>query len=150
MDLDCSTRCGRLNADYTDYLERMNTHTYEIVDAALRHPDILIDVWGPGWKGYDPALPLSVNVKRRQARLSQLERSRRENDDAVEEKRRMGLVPEQNYPHASRRPDAPEAVDERQDPPWNELDDETICGDMIFEAAWTISWVDWGVRSEGH
>ncbi|WVQ79250.1 hypothetical protein IAT38_001346 [Cryptococcus sp. DSM 104549] len=62
--------------DYTDYLERMNTHTYEIVDAALRHPHLIVDVWGPGWAGYDRSIPLSANVRKRAHRLSQLEKSR--------------------------------------------------------------------------
>lgn len=64
--------------DYKDYLERMNTHTYELVDAALRHPSIQVDVWGPGWAGYDASLPLSVNVKRRSWRIYRLEKARKE------------------------------------------------------------------------
>nr|XP_019043618.1 hypothetical protein I302_08198 [Kwoniella bestiolae CBS 10118]OCF22548.1 hypothetical protein I302_08198 [Kwoniella bestiolae CBS 10118] len=63
--------------DYKDYLERMNTHTYEIVDAALRHPQLSVDVWGPGWEGYDRSIPLSANIRKRAHRLAQLESSRR-------------------------------------------------------------------------
>lgn len=80
----------------------MNTHTYEIVDgkvmtlpksiiaeisiAALRHRHLQADVWGPGWAGYDITLPLSVNVRRRQHRLAQLERSQRDFERRVTEK----------------------------------------------------------------
>ncbi|WVQ75041.1 hypothetical protein IAR50_004650 [Cryptococcus sp. DSM 104548] len=62
--------------DYKDYLERMNTHTYEIVDAALRHPGLIVDVWGPGWAGYDRSIPLSANIRKRSHRTSQLEKSK--------------------------------------------------------------------------
>lgn len=69
----------------------MNSHTYEIVDgecisivtarltslAALRHPHLITDVWGPGWAGYDRSIPLSVNVRRRAHRIAQLEASKR-------------------------------------------------------------------------
>ncbi|ODN78592.1 hypothetical protein L202_04199 [Cryptococcus amylolentus CBS 6039] len=70
--------------DYKDYLERMNTHTYEIVDAALRHPGLIVDVWGPGWAGYDRSIPLSANIRKRSHRISQLEKSK----EAFEKKRR--------------------------------------------------------------
>lgn len=43
----------------------MNTHTYEIVDAALRHPLVDVDVWGPKWKHWDPSLSVAENVRRR-------------------------------------------------------------------------------------
>ncbi|WVN86840.1 uncharacterized protein L203_102014 [Cryptococcus depauperatus CBS 7841] len=72
--------------DYVDYLERMNTHTYEIVDAALRHPHLIVDVWGPGWAGYDKSLPLSANVRKRAHRISQLEKSKAEFDERQKEK----------------------------------------------------------------
>lgn len=51
--------------DFHDYLERMNTNTYEIIDAAIRHPQIDIDIWGPYWSGWDPTVPVSENVRRR-------------------------------------------------------------------------------------
>ncbi|WWC92732.1 uncharacterized protein L201_007691 [Kwoniella dendrophila CBS 6074] len=66
--------------DYNDYLERMNTHTYEIVDAALRHPHLIVDVWGPGWEGYNRSIPLSHNVRNRQNRIARLEQSKEEFD----------------------------------------------------------------------
>lgn len=53
----------------------MNTHTYEIVDSAFRHPLIArVDVWGPGWNGWDPDLDLGENVRRRMWRVSELDR----------------------------------------------------------------------------
>ena len=78
----------------------MNSHTYEIVDgeyalllrsltdmvvcaAALRIPHLKVDVWGPGWAGYDRHLSLSTNIRRRQCRLSELERW----DEEAEERR---------------------------------------------------------------
>ncbi|KAJ9095307.1 hypothetical protein QFC21_005673 [Naganishia friedmannii] len=61
--------------DYHDYLERMNTHTYEIVDAAIRHPDISrLDVWGPKWRYWDPTVALSENMRRRMWWLDELEK----------------------------------------------------------------------------
>ena len=59
----------------------MNTHTYEIVDAALRHPHVIADVWGPGWAGYNRSVPLSENVRRRAWRVAELEASRRDHED---------------------------------------------------------------------
>ncbi|KAJ9119301.1 hypothetical protein QFC24_005772 [Naganishia onofrii] len=61
--------------DYHDYLERMNTHTYEIVDAAIRHPGISrLDIWGPKWRYWDPTVALSENVRRRMWWLDELEK----------------------------------------------------------------------------
>ncbi len=58
------------------------------IAAALRHPGVQADVWGPGWAGYDPLLSLSVNVRRRQHRLVQLERSKREFMEKREKERK--------------------------------------------------------------
>ncbi|KAL7425098.1 hypothetical protein Q5752_000786 [Cryptotrichosporon argae] len=66
--------------DYDDYRTRANTHTYELIDAALEHPHVDVDVWGPGWAGYDFAVPLSVNVKRRANRLAALDAARGAHD----------------------------------------------------------------------
>ncbi|OWZ54426.1 hypothetical protein C349_03544 [Cryptococcus neoformans var. grubii Br795] len=73
--------------DYKDYLERMNTHTYEIVDAALRHPHLIVDVWGPGWAGYNKSIPLSANIRKRAHRVSQLEKSKNEFEKKQRKKR---------------------------------------------------------------
>lgn len=35
------------------------------VDAALAHPRVEVDVWGPGWAKWDDALPLSENLAHR-------------------------------------------------------------------------------------
>ena len=72
--------------DYHDYLERMNTHTYEIVDSALRHPLIEdVDVWGPGWSGWHPDLDIGENVRRRMWRIAELERDVADRSRAEEE-----------------------------------------------------------------
>lgn len=53
----------------------MNTHTYEIVDSALRHPLISrVDVWGPGWNGWDPEVNIGENVRRRMWRVSEIDK----------------------------------------------------------------------------
>lgn len=63
-----------LALDYRDYLDRMNTHTYEIVDSLLRHPLVSkVDVWGPGWNGWDNDIDIGENVRRRMWRVWQLE-----------------------------------------------------------------------------
>ncbi|CAD6581519.1 MAG: hypothetical protein CYPHOPRED_001599 [Cyphobasidiales sp. Tagirdzhanova-0007] len=63
--------------DFKDYLERMNSHSYELwavffvqsldswVDAAMRHPRVQSDVWGLGWAGWDESLTLSENLAAR-------------------------------------------------------------------------------------
>lgn len=52
---------------YADYLTRMNTYKYEIVDAAIKHPSIDAEVWGPSWDDYswDNSLSMSQNMKKR-------------------------------------------------------------------------------------
>ncbi|GHJ89456.1 hypothetical protein NliqN6_5858 [Naganishia liquefaciens] len=67
--------------DYHDYLERMNTHTYEIVDAAIRHPHIArLDVWGPKWRYWDADVPVSENIRRRMWWIRELEARRAERE----------------------------------------------------------------------
>ncbi|CDZ97942.1 hypothetical protein [Phaffia rhodozyma] len=51
--------------DFQDYITRMNTHTPELISAALAHPDLETDAWGPGWKGWDSSLMLSENLAKR-------------------------------------------------------------------------------------
>lgn len=108
----------------------MNTHTYEIVDAALRHPNVIVDVWGPGWKGYDKAIPLSLNLKRRQYRIHQLEKSKEDYELAVSRKkgggRWFGEQQEQD-------------VGEWVEPEWTCTDEENECGEVKFDIVWTIS-----------
>lgn len=64
----------------------MNTHTYEIIDAAIRHPHVArLDVWGPKWRYWDPDAPLSENMRRRMWWIDELETRKR----IVEERLRM-------------------------------------------------------------
>ena len=63
----------------------MNTHTYEIVDSALRHPLIEhVDVWGPKWSGWHPDLDIGENVRRRMWRIAELERDEADRSRAEE------------------------------------------------------------------
>lgn len=123
-------------------------HRTETVTAALRHPYIITDVWGPGWKGYDPDLTLSVNVQRRARRIEQLERSEADYEKRIrldakrrakEVKRRakwakwtLGLV------DLGLSEDV--EVEPWQAPDW-ELQYEEGCGPVKWEAVWTISYV---------
>jgi hypothetical protein len=52
-----------------------------LILAALRHPNIITDVWGPGWKGWDNGLTISGNAKRRARRIEQIERSKAEYEE---------------------------------------------------------------------
>lgn len=124
-----------------------NSHADTAV-AALRHPHIITDVWGPGWRGYNRDLTLSVNVQRRARRIEQLERSKAAYEKqkrhdarkrAKEAKRRakwakwtFGLVdlvvPEETQ------------LGPWQAPDW-ELEYEEGCGPVKWEAVWTISYV---------
>ena len=108
----------------------MNTHTYEIVDAALRHSNAIVDVWGPGWKGYNSSEPLSVNIKRRQNRIHQIESS--EADYAAEAQRRKARGWFARTEEAEMEPwSIPDwAVDQ---------ENQHICGEVKFDIVWTIS-----------
>lgn len=46
----------------------MNTHTPELISASLDHPWVETDVWGPGWKGWDPQRSISDNLSRRRVK----------------------------------------------------------------------------------
>lgn len=124
--------------DYHDYLERMNTHTYEIVDAAIRHPDISrLDVWGPKWRYWDPTVALSENVRRRMWWLDELE------------KRSLLLQP----PQGRKSGTAADSVDgnqiraeelmtrEEMDAWWLAVKDgrSELCPPKGFDLVWTIS-----------
>lgn len=43
----------------------MNTHTPELISAALDHPFVETDVWGPGWKGWSRKRKISENLTNR-------------------------------------------------------------------------------------
>jgi hypothetical protein len=100
----------------------MNTHTYEIVDAALRLSNVTVDVWGPGWKGYDKSWPLSANIKRRQHRLHQLQQARAQH----------ALTSDAELSESS----ATRA--EWVEPEWPSFKDSQ-CGSIVFDVVWTIS-----------
>ena len=42
-----------------------STVIYEFIDASLRDPGIITDVWGPGWGEWDSKTSLSANLDRR-------------------------------------------------------------------------------------
>ncbi|WVR08129.1 hypothetical protein IAU60_005175 [Kwoniella sp. DSM 27419] len=141
--------------DYNDYLERMNTHTYEIVDAALRHPHISVDVWGPGWAGYDRSIPLSANVRKRAHRLAQLETSKAEFEHRQELERmekEEELKVRRKKEWLSRRFEISRPPVEGGDlledgleeelwdrPPWDEAVPEECSSDVQFDIVFTIS-----------
>ncbi|ADV22474.1 Hypothetical Protein CGB_E3050W [Cryptococcus gattii WM276] len=110
--------------DYKDYLERMNTHTYEIVDAALRHPHLIVDVWGPGWAGYNRSIPLSANIRKRAHRVSQLEKSKAEFEKKQRNKR--GNLAEGEEQETWQTPDWPDVVPDE-------------CSDVRYDVVLTIS-----------
>lgn len=149
--------------DYEDYLSRMNTHTYEIVDAASRYPDLKVDVWGPEWKGYDSSLPLSENVRRRAWRVQQLEedkaaweaqkdaderdRRTREEEEAKKWKNRVrshpavqlllkAIAPENASPPSLPREEQPEWTPRDE---WDQPGHE--CASVQWDIVWTISCV---------
>ncbi|WWD20263.1 hypothetical protein CI109_104739 [Kwoniella shandongensis] len=140
--------------DYNDYLERMNTHTYEIVDAALRHPHLIVDVWGPGWAGYDRSIPLSANIRKRAHRIAQLESSKadfekiqREQADEKEKERkwrekREWLSRTFEVTRAPVRGDEVVMGEEEEErwarPEWNEEVPEE-CSEVRFDVVLTIS-----------
>lgn len=96
--------------------------------AALRHPDLEVDVWGPGWSGYDPQAALSVNIKRRQNRLAQLERVKSAQEGTKRGSETSSQVAGQQSMEKSE--------DERL-LPWDE--NEERCGYVRFDLVWTIS-----------
>jgi hypothetical protein len=112
----------------------MNTHTYEIVDAALRHPNAIVDVWGPGWKGYDISLPVSVNVKRRQQRIHQLEQSKTEHEIARFSQKGGAWF-------GTRVDSQGEEVGEWVEPEWIVSDEPVGCGPVRYDIVLTISYV---------
>ncbi|ORY34796.1 hypothetical protein BCR39DRAFT_461978 [Naematelia encephala] len=125
--------------DYIDYLERMNTHTYEIVDAAIRHPHTTVDVWGPGWAGYDRSVPLSTNIRRRQRRLEQLAIAKAE-FEADQEERRKEVGRQNRWARWTTKPLEVFVEKHFVAPPWPDwATEEDTCGDENFDIVWTIS-----------
>ncbi|KAL1413682.1 hypothetical protein Q8F55_001461 [Vanrija albida] len=132
---------------YDDYLERMNTHTYEIVDAAIRHPNVIVDVWGPGWSGYDWNVTLSVNVKRRANRVADIELHKevheKNADAAAQEYRREQWATNRKewarkFLDVTRPPDPSDYQVPFQAPTWKHFDDE--CNSVVkYDIVWTFS-----------
>jgi len=114
--------------------------------AALRHPNIITDVWGPGWKGWDNGLTISGNSACRARRIEQLERSKAE----YEEQLRLRALARQKEVEKSQawakwtlgmsRMVLPEETDYPlwQEPQWSEQYEEG-CGPVKWEIVWTIS-----------
>ena len=114
----------------------------------MRHPLIITDVWGPGWKGYNPDLTLSVNVQRRARRIEHLERSRAEHEKRLrrDAKRRAKEI-KRRAKWAKWTLGLVDIVleDEIEVGPWTppdwEAEYEEGCGPVKWEAVWTISYV---------
>jgi hypothetical protein len=132
----------------------MNTHTYEIVDAALRHPNVIVDVWGPGWKGYNQSIPLSRNVEMRARRISQLEQSeavwkaakRQAREDWEGQERRRERRARWGWADVARIPGTVESfqaeplhVGPWEVPEWGEGDVGEGCSDVRWDIVWTMS-----------
>lgn len=126
----------------------MNTHTYEIVDASLRHPGVITDVWGPGWAGYNKSVPLSENVRRRAWRVAQMEESK----EAYEARRKARfdgqmkvfmrrLKGDWDFANVQSVPVSEEEEGEAEQwaaPEW-EGDDGACHPTVQFDVVWTIS-----------
>lgn len=119
--------------------------------AALRHENVIVDVWGPGWAGYDWDVPLSTNVKRRANRVASLEASLVEHQEMIrigkEEKERQArerlarswyqtlFGSSQDEEEEEPEDDAPPPFVQ---PPWTSFHEE--CSPAVrFDAVWTIS-----------
>ncbi|KAK4686530.1 hypothetical protein P7C73_g3598, partial [Tremellales sp. Uapishka_1] len=120
----------------------MNTHTYEIIDAAFRHPHITVDVWGPSWAGYNRSIPLSENVRRRAHRIAQLERSKEQwelEKWQKNEEREAIIEKERRRWWSSSKVDVPPLGDsDWVAPEWDDTLD-AACGPVQFEIVWTFS-----------
>lgn len=118
----------------------------DLTIAAIRHPNLVTDVWGPGWKGWNNDYTMSVNVQRRARRIEQLERSK---TDHAEQVRRHALAREKALARQAAwakwtfgligdyLPDLGE-VGAWKEPDWLE-DYGQDCGSVRWEVVWTIS-----------
>ena len=114
----------------------------------MRHPNTIVDVWGPGWAGWDRTLPLSVNVRRRAHRIAQLEASKR---DWEEDQRRAELGRGKQakrewwstFAETTRAPNAPPRMEEAEQAVWEKpewsTEDVQECSSTTFDLVWTIS-----------
>jgi hypothetical protein len=116
----------------------MNTHTYEIVDAAIRHPHVSrLDVWGPKWRYWDSEVPLSENMRRRMWWMDELESRRRR----VMEWLQPAVGNETDVTDANQL--VPEELMTRQemDAWWQAAKEGKVedCPAQRFDVVWTIS-----------
>lgn len=115
--------------------------------AAIRHPNVIVDVWGPGWSGYDWNVTLSTNVKRRANRLADIELHKEVHGKNAEAARKEYLRDQwaNNRKEWARRfldvTRAPEPSDYQvpfQAPSWEHFDDE--CSSTVaYDIVWTFS-----------
>lgn len=133
----------------------MNTHTYEIIDAALRHPLVDVDVWGPKWKDWDPELTVAENIRRRGWKgISKRKHNEEDESPAGPEHSKArttaSLGREQDdwvsalklVDSAVPSHDDDEATDEKDPgdvPNWPEEGIEDGCPSNPFDMVWTIS-----------
>lgn len=116
----------------------MNTHTYEIIDAAIRHPHIaLLDVWGPKWRYWDPNVALSVNMQRRMWWIRELEGRRARRDEE------RGTVGRDEMEGRGNQLRAEELMSREEMDAWWEdaAREEVVAGCPLegFDVVWTIS-----------
>jgi hypothetical protein len=114
----------------------MNTHTYEIIDAAIRHSHVSrLDVWGPKWRYWDPEAPLSENMRRRMWWIDELESRRRSREDEL---RTSGN--ETQVEHGNQLVAEDLMTREEMDDWWFAAR-ETVegCPAQVFDLVWTIS-----------
>lgn len=109
---------------------------------------MIVDVWGPGWAGYDWAVPLSVNIKRRANRIAELEASEAEHNQTIQTQRREHAQAKAKWRRRKdswwgrflAHEDEPAGVPEDAwvKPAWDTFNDN--CNPQVqFDFAWTIS-----------
>mmetsp|Transcript_24596 Transcript_24596/g.40493 ORF Transcript_24596/g.40493 Transcript_24596/m.40493 type:complete len:503 (-) Transcript_24596:219-1727(-) len=47
---------------FADFVERLDRFFYDMVDSAVRHPQLKVYLWGPGYPGFDGSLNATENV----------------------------------------------------------------------------------------
>lgn len=114
----------------------------------MRHPGIVTDVWGPGWKGYDPELSLSANVQRRAGRIEQLERSEEQHEAGIQHRmaqRAKDIRRKERWAKWTLGAVQLDVQEDEAHEPWSApgwLDEyPEDCGPVKWEVVWTISCV---------
>ena len=116
--------------------------------AALRHPHVQVDVWGPGWAGYNASLSLSANVRRRAHRhdhleLSNFDQAERQRLRSLNRQARLRLQRSSSYwwsVLSVLAPPEPETDEIWSIPAWE--DAPAGCGTFRWDIVWTISCVN--------